>query len=492
MKKLMFATALVASAAAFADAPTAINATSFEGYQANAAIVGNGGGDTGESGANANYFYYAGDTDGSLVKAFGGENLTAPGTRTAFYAASNQANEKYLELSTEGGILWRSINQISGGNGVFDLGVATNVAAEGIYLDTLVQFTPTEDGGAPELTQDDKLAIWLNVDANGVTNLMVRAGYINDNGTATSVTASNFVLVTSSPVAAGTWYRLTVKTVADVTQCKTKNGEYNPNGITGFEIYLDGVQLAAAGSTIGDGYIDRATDASEYGWLNQTTDANFITYLQSGKVFPSLKGETSDDSIQGVGFKGSGALDDLVWTETDPFAGGAGGDYKVVIDNSDVIITPQTGDLEALQAAIVAGGGTLDVTDVAAVNAALAAPIPGTSPAIPSWQALFLGVAPTTNGLEQVAIESITITNGIVSVEMSDDLTLMTGRGVDIVLKVLGSDDLSTWDTTTPLATATNTLTIPAITPAANETKKFYKVVVEFAASSAPAANGNE
>ena len=67
---------------------------------------------------------------------------------------------------------------------------------------------------------------------------------------------------------------------------------------------------------------------------------------------------------------------------------------------------------------------------------------------------------------------------------MSDDLTLMTGRGVDIVLKVLGSDDLSTWDTTNPLATATNTLTIPAITPAANETKKFYKVVVEFAASS--------
>ena len=34
-----------------------------------------------------------------------------------------------------------------------------------------------------------------------------------------------------------------------------------------------------------------------------------------------------------------------------------------------------------------------------------------------------------------------------------------------------------------PLATVTNTKTIPAVTPAQGETKKFYKVVVEFAAS---------
>ena len=481
MKKLLFATALVASAAAFADGP--LNAISFEGYTVETG-VGSGSGDIPEAGGATGtaYFYYDGDADGSLVKAFGSGDVLAPAiTRPLFFQGADPA-AKYLELSTEGGTLWRSINE-SSANG---LGTAASIAADGTYLDTLVQFTPTEDGGAPELDEADKLAIWLNVDGNSVTNLMVRAGFVDDDGTDTFQTPTTYTLTTASPVVPGQWYRLTVKTIADVTQQVAKNPLAYEAGYTGFEIYLDGVLLAATAPAFGQGFIDLATDAGEFGWLDQTDDASLITYLQSGTVFPALGLPTTTYTLKGVGFKGSGALDDLVWTEEDPFAGGAGGDdYKVEIGGSDVIITPQAGDLAALQAAIVAGGGSLDVTDVAAVNAALAAPIPGTSPAIPSWQALFLGVAPTTNGLEQVAIESITIENGTVTVAMSDDLTLMTGRGVDIVLKVIGSNDLSTWNTETPLVTATNTLTIPAITPALGETKKFYKVVVEFAATPA-------
>ena len=356
MKKLMFATALVASAAAFADAPTAINATSFEGYTADATVVGAGGGDVSESGGPS-YFYYAGDNDSSLVKTFGGDNLTAPSSRTAYYSALELTNEKYLELSTEGGILWRSINPLSYENGVYDLGATTNVAENGTYLDTLVQFTPTEDGGAPELDGSDKLAIWLNVDSSGaapVTNLMVRAGYVDDGGTATSTIATNYTLTTASPVVAGAWYRLTIKAIADVTKCKAKNGEYNPNGITGFEIYLDGIQLSTTSATIGSGYIDRATDASEYGWLDQTTDADFITYLQSGKVFPSLKGETSVDNIQGIGFKGSGALDDIVWTEQDPFAAVAL-NFTLTWPNG---VTPVSYTINGGEAQTIAAGST--------------------------------------------------------------------------------------------------------------------------------------
>ena len=495
MRKLMFATALVASAAAFADGP--LNAISFEGYSADATFT-NGTAEKDEEGvikseASYGYFFFEGDADASSVKAFGnGEGqVAAPQIRRPLCFASASPNANYLELSTEGGILWRSINTLTqtvGETTTYDLGEAKPIAADGTYLDTLVQFTPTEDGGAPELDEADKLAIWLNVDGNSVTNLMVRAGFVDDDGTDTFQTPTTYTLTTASPVVPGQWYRLTVKTIADVTQQVAKNPLAYEAGYTGFEIYLDGVLLAATAPAFGQGFIDLATDAGEFGWLDQTDDASLITYLQSGTVFPALGLPTTTYTLKGVGFKGSGALDDIVWTEEDPFAGGAGGDdYKVTIGGSDVIITPQAGDLAALQAAIVAGGGTLDVTDVDAVNAALAAPIPGTSPAIPSWQALFLGVAPTTNGLEQVAIESVTVENGTVTVAMSDDLTLMTGRGVDIVLKVIGSNDLSIWDTANPLATATNTLTIPAITPAQGETKKFYKVVVEFAAT--PAQN---
>ena len=137
MKKLMFATALVASVAAFAEGP--INATSFEGYTANGAVVSAGGGDVGESGGTGNYFYYEGDTDGSLVKTFGGDNLALPGITRPLYFASASPNANYLELSTEGGILWRSINTISsttaGETTTYDLGTAESIAADGTYLD---------------------------------------------------------------------------------------------------------------------------------------------------------------------------------------------------------------------------------------------------------------------------------------------------------------------------------------------------------------------
>ena len=200
MKKLLFATALVASAAAFADGP--LNAISFEGYDLTATdlTVGNKADSPDASGGdNGMYFYFDGSDDGSTVMAFGsGEGqIAAPSiTRPAYFASANNAN--YLELSTEGGVLWRSINTLesdtSGETPTYGLGEAKAVAADGTYLDTLVQFTPTEgDGGPTELTSDDKLAIWLNVDQDtGATNLMVRAGWVDDNGDATSTTATNY------------------------------------------------------------------------------------------------------------------------------------------------------------------------------------------------------------------------------------------------------------------------------------------------------------
>ena len=96
MKKLMFATALVASAAAFADGP--LNAISFEGYTAGDTFV-NGTAEKDETGTDKTpdgpYFYYQGDQDSSSVKAFGGDNAATPSTTrpllTASVAAANAA-----------------------------------------------------------------------------------------------------------------------------------------------------------------------------------------------------------------------------------------------------------------------------------------------------------------------------------------------------------------------------------------------------------------
>ena len=137
MKKLLFATALVASAAAFADGePTALNAISFEGYTAGATFANGAaekGEDSNDKGAGP-YFYYDGDGDGSSVKAFGGENAAAPSITRPYYFASATPNANYLDLSTEGGILWRSINAISAqGEGVttYGLGQEQAIAADG-------------------------------------------------------------------------------------------------------------------------------------------------------------------------------------------------------------------------------------------------------------------------------------------------------------------------------------------------------------------------
>ena len=123
----MFATALVASAAAFADPAVLqagsqesmsgpLNAISFQGYNA-IDTCANGAREKDEGGndkSDGPFFYFQGDQNGSMVKTFGGENAAAPDiTRPLYFASQELTNNKYLELSTEGGILWRSINQIS-------------------------------------------------------------------------------------------------------------------------------------------------------------------------------------------------------------------------------------------------------------------------------------------------------------------------------------------------------------------------------------------
>lgn len=153
-------------------------------------------------------------------------------------------------------------------------------------------------------------------------------------------------------------------------------------------------------------------------------------------------------------------------------------DYKVVIDGADVTIEPTPEDLASLAPYV-------DTSSAEAVNAFLADDIGTTG--VKVWQALFLGLEPTAAGLEQFEISSIDIAaDGSVSVEMPD-LALMTGRGVDIVISVVASDDIGgNWSAATPVATARNSTVLPEATPASGETFKFYKVKASFSAS-APA-----
>ena len=309
MKKLMFATALVASAAAFADT-SITNAVGFESY-ALGPLGGNNAAENNEFGTGP-FFYFHGDSNSSVV------TNESPSTtqRTAYFAEAN--NTKYLALDTEGGTLWRSINPISsimeGETPVYGLGTAQAVAADGTYLDTLVQFTVTEDD-APEVGGDDKLAIWLGIDTNGVettTNLMVKAGLIDDQG---GITETTFKI--GGAVEPGVWYRLTVKALADIT---------DNSRIPGFQIYLDGTLLTSSTPTLTSEFLEILSP--------DDVDDSHYADIVAGKYFASLKTATT---IQGVGFMGTGAVDEIVWTTENPIAAPAP-EYPTYIDTTDTTI----------------------------------------------------------------------------------------------------------------------------------------------------------
>ena len=327
MKKLLCAMVLSASCAVFGASASAPNAISFEGYTSATTLqLVNGVNEYDEDGTQESfpYFFFEGTADASIVKTFGGDNLAAPAIARPSFFAGATPNNNYLEVDTADGVLWRSLDAASSEG----MGSPMGISEDGTYVDTLMQFSPVPAAVPFATGAEDKLALRLQIDTSGgtpVTNLIVRAAYVNDDGTETTAAPTNYTLNTASPIVPGQWYRLTVKALADVTQCKERSAD--PMGFTGFEIYLDGVQLAATTPTFGAGYMDYATDA-QGGWLDATGDADLVTYLQSGKVFPSLLGASADATIQAIGFQGEGAVDDLVWAEDDPLVTVANGDVS--------------------------------------------------------------------------------------------------------------------------------------------------------------------
>lgn len=311
MKKLTFALACASAVAAFAAAEDSavISLIDFDAYTAGFKGLSLAGDDGGEVAVTDSRWLYdggtAGATDSSTVKA---------------YDPAKTGNPNYLELSTEGGTLWRSINTLgSSEESGAALGAAQAVPADtGLYIDTMVQFTPTEDGGDPTLDPTtDKLAIWLNVKDN-VTNLCVKAGFIDDNGTSTSCKPKTYILTGAGDINPATWYRLKVKSIADSTKCMAKNPTAYDTGYLGFQIYLNNQLLTATEDTIGSGYVELALDAGQYGWLNETDDAATVALMRSKTLFPCLLGAETSATLQAVGFKGSGAIDSLQFTTQDP------------------------------------------------------------------------------------------------------------------------------------------------------------------------------
>jgi len=355
----MFATALVASVAAFADP---INAVSF-GLYGTGATFENG---TGESGKNevgeGNFFFFEGDSGVSNSSVVTNES---PATaHTAYFTSATDQN--YLALDTEGGTFWRGLKNTVLKNDEYSLGGATNVCSTGTYLDTLVQFTVTEDE-APTTSASDKLAIWLGVSTNAQgevtgTNLMVRAKAWSFDGDL-AATEADFA-ITNCTVEAGEWYRLTVKAVQTIID--PSSGYIIP----AFQIYIDGTAIAAATPQISAELQTVFTQGEGTSiWCPGMADL-----AAANKLFPTLAEnpqDVTDVTLQGVGFQGTGAVDEIVWTEDDLFpAGGPTGiDFTLTwgegVSAVSYVLSTDTATTNALTSGtavqLTAGDGTATI-----------------------------------------------------------------------------------------------------------------------------------
>ena len=298
MKKLLFALAGAASFAALAADPAAgandISIVGFENYTADQTVIGYG-----DDGASGSSLWTATGDDASLVKTYGGDNAAAPNIKEPAPFDEAAENAKYLALDTNGSELQRAIPA-----------AGQTIAADGTYIDTLVQFTPSESAPTSTDLTGAKLAIWLGVVEN-VTNLYVQGGFLEGpvgEGTPTiDTTATQAYKLGNIHVEPGQWHRLTVKAIK-------LDDDGGGSTISGFQILVDGT-LAVSDTAVADAagiqyYTDYANEEGVF--------PGAAGLLTAKTLIPSCAGVISDATLTSVGFKGTGALDDFVVTTAAP------------------------------------------------------------------------------------------------------------------------------------------------------------------------------
>ena len=209
--------------------------------------------------------FWSGDLSGSKVV----EESAAYTSLVEYYKSGTHT--KYASLETDSAVLLRKA-----------YAEGTGVNFGDIYFDTMVQFTASD--GDVDPADGDKLIVWLKADdENNTTNLMITAGALDPvsfklNGTNDYTVAGTYE--------AGVWYRLTVKTVWNVSG----NSGLEQDGCPGFKVYINGNPVA----------------------LKEGSPASY------DGCFASLVDREASTTLTGIGFKGTGAVDDIAMTREDP------------------------------------------------------------------------------------------------------------------------------------------------------------------------------
>lgn len=187
----------------------------------------------------------------------------------------------------------------------------TTTAADignGIYIDTLIQFQPSEVAPTVDMGTD-QLLVWMQeveadegADIEAATNLVVTAAYLKTSEN--QLDASNYVVtVANTTVNPGEWHRLTVKSIKDIS---------TDSRVAGFVVFIDG-QVATSTES-------RGVTGSAMSNLNPAA----ADWAEQNALFPGLMDITYADKngkLAAVSFDGTGAIDDLSIARSAPFPG---------------------------------------------------------------------------------------------------------------------------------------------------------------------------
>ena len=175
---------------------------------------------------------------------------------------------------------------------------------DGLYIDTLVQFTAAdpETPPTPDADGGDKLCIWLadNEEDSTQCTLMVTAGFVKnyDGG----ISPTNYE--TTVKLENNSWHRLQVKVLKAIDSDQESDAALGD----GFVVLIDGVAVAT-------------TECPFYDINDFTLNPRAARYMTEGsyKLFPSLIGfgGAGEGTITSLSFQGSGAVDNIAFTQGD-------------------------------------------------------------------------------------------------------------------------------------------------------------------------------
>lgn len=245
-----------------------------------------------------------------------------------------------IKLNTEGDTVQMRLTETNTPN----LWNGINFGEKTIYIDTMMQFVPSEDPPGPGETTEAKLALYVDA---ATSNLVIRHGmplYTDGLGLVTDEWDIGLWMERGAPdvidtivsgrmIETGTWYN--VKVV--LQDCYDES----VGAVQAFQVYIDGVAVTGA---FGDDWATEAIDAiNSVGPM--VVDPAGTWFLSAASSGASSAGFADYRVLETLSFKGTGAVADISIYETPTYTitldvetsgGGTGGTVTFhTIDGTD-------------------------------------------------------------------------------------------------------------------------------------------------------------